>query len=186
MSTLTRTDTSLVGQWWWTVDRWFLGALLILIFFGVLMVFGASPAVAAKLKLGSYYFIKKHLFVLPVGIAMIFLISLLSPKNVKRLAVIGLLLGMIVLGLTLVLGGEIKGARRWLSAGGFSLQASEFIKPFFAVVAAWMFSEWRSKTSFPGHLISLLIFIIIVSLVLGQPDLGQTVVISAVWSCQFS
>ena len=59
MTTLTRTDTSLVGQWWWTVDRWFLGALLILVFFGVLMVFGASPAVAEKLKLSSYYFIKK-------------------------------------------------------------------------------------------------------------------------------
>ena len=77
MTTLTRTDTSLVGQWWWTVDRWFLGALLILVFFGVLMVFGASPAVATKLKLSSYYFIKKHLLVLPIGIAMIFLISLL-------------------------------------------------------------------------------------------------------------
>ena len=51
MTTLTRTDTSLVGQWWWTVDRWFLGALLILVFFGVLMVFGASPAVADKTQI---------------------------------------------------------------------------------------------------------------------------------------
>ena len=68
----------------------------------------------------------------------------------------------------------------------FFTSSIEFIKPFFAVVAAWMFSEWRSRTSFPGHFISLLIFIIIVSLVLGQPDLGQTVVISAVWSANFS
>ena len=71
MTTLARTDTSLVGQWWWTIDRWFLGALLILLFFGILMVFGASPAVAAKLKLSSYYFIKKHLLVVPLGIIMI-------------------------------------------------------------------------------------------------------------------
>ena len=185
MTTLARTDTSLVGQWWWTIDRWFLGALLILLFFGILMVFGASPAVAAKLNLSSYYFIKKHLLVVPLGMIMIFFISLLSPKNVRRIAAVGLLIGLILLGFTLMFGGEIKGARRWLSLGGFSFQASEFIKPFFAVVAAWMFSEWRSKTYFPGHWISLLIFITIVSLLLGQPDLGQTVVIAAVWLSQF-
>ena len=185
MTTLARTDTSLVGQWWWTIDRWFLGALLILLFFGILMVFGASPAVAAKLNLSSYYFIKKHLLVVPLGMIMIFFISLLSPKNVRRIAAVGLLIGLILLGFTLMFGGEIKGARRWLSLGGFSFQASEFIKPFFAVVAAWMFSEWRSKTYFPGHWISLLIFIAIVSLLLGQPDLGQTIVIAAVWSSQF-
>ena len=166
MTTLARTDTSLVGQWWWTIDRWFLGALLILLFFGILMVFGASPAVAAKLNLSSYYFIKKHLLVVPLGMIMIFFISLLSPKNVRRIAAVGLLIGLILLGFTLIFGGEIKGARRWLSLGGFSFQASEFIKPFFAVVAAWMFSEWRSKTYFPGHWISLLIFITIVSLLL--------------------
>jgi len=185
MTTLARTDTSLVGQWWWTIDRWFLGALLILLFFGILMVFGATPAVAAKLNLSSYYFIKKHLLVVPLGMIMIFFISLLSPKNVRRIAAVGLLIGLILLGFTLIFGGEIKGARRWLSLGGFSFQASEFIKPFFAVVAAWMFSEWRSKTYFPGHWISLLIFITIVSLLLGQPDLGQTIVIAAVWLSQF-
>ena len=185
MTTLARTDTSLVGQWWWTIDRWFLGALLILLFFGILMVFGASPGVAAKLNLSSYHFIKKHLLVVPLGMIMIFFISLLSPKNVRRIAAVGLLIGVILLGFTLIFGSEIKGARRWLSLGGFSFQASEFIKPFFAVVAAWMFSEWRSKTYFPGHWISLLIFIAIVSLLLGQPDLGQTIVIAAVWSSQF-
>ena len=106
MTTLTRTDTSLVGQWWWTVDRWFLGALLILIFFGVLMVFGASPAVAEKLKLSSYYFIKKHLFVLPIGIAMIFSFHFITQKR-EAFGCNWLLIGMIVLGLTLF-GGEIK------------------------------------------------------------------------------
>ena len=185
MNTLTRTDTSLVGKWWWTLDRWSLGVLLLLLFFGVLMVFAASPAVALKLNLSSYHFIQRHLIMVPVGICFIFMISLMPPKNIRRLAVLGLVASITALCLTLMLGDEIKGAQRWLSVAGVSLQASEFIKPCFAVVAAWMFSEWRSKSKFPGQWISMLLYFIIAILLLSQPDLGQTIIISVVWFCQF-
>ena len=66
MSTLARTDMSLLGQWWWTVDRWSLGALLALIMFGVLMIFAASPAVAVRLNLDSFHFVQRHFIVVPV------------------------------------------------------------------------------------------------------------------------
>mgnify|MGYP001411564901 CR=1 FL=1 len=185
MRTLARTDTSVIGKWWWTVDRWSLGVLILLLLFGVLMIFTASPAVATKINLGSYHFVQRHLTLVPAGIAVIILVSLISPKNVRRLALLGLVISLILLSITLMLGAEIKGARRWLSVAGFSLQASEFVKPFFAVVTAWMFSEWRSRQGFPGHWISISIYLLIICLLLAQPDLGQTVVISAVWFCQF-
>jgi cell division protein FtsW len=92
---------------------------------------------------------------------------------------------IVMLFFTLILGAEIKGAKRWLSIFGFSLQASEFVKPCFAVSAAWMFAEWRQRPNFPGHWISILTYLIIISLLLSQPDLGQSVIISAVWFCQF-
>jgi cell division protein FtsW len=185
MRSLARTDTSVIGRWWWTVDRWSLGALILLLFFGVLMVFAASPAVAVRLNLGSYHFVQRHLIILPVGLLVIVLISLLAPKNIRRLAVVGLGVSIIMLFFTLALGAEIKGAKRWLSIFGFSLQASEFVKPCFAVAAAWMFAEWRQRPNFPGHWISMLVYLVIVLLLLSQPDLGQSVIISVVWFCQF-
>ena len=102
MSTLARTDMSLFGQWWWTVDRWSLGAVLALIMFGVLMIFAASPAVAVRLNLDSYHFVQRHFIVVPGGLLIIFLTSLLSPKNVRRMASIGFVAGLVLLILCLL------------------------------------------------------------------------------------
>lgn len=185
MSSVARTDTSMIGNWWWTVDRWSLGALALLVMFGALMVFAASPAVAVRLDLGSYHFVQRQLMLLPVAMAFMLAISLPGPLNIRRLACLGFAACIVLMILTLILGAEIKGARRWLSVAGFSLQASEFIKPCFAVVAAWMFAEWRRTPGFPGQWIAIGLYAAVVGLLLLQPDLGQTVIVSAVWFGQF-
>ncbi|MBO6562044.1 MAG: cell division protein FtsW [Nisaea sp.] len=185
MSTIARTDTSILGRWWWTVDRWTAGVLLLIILFGALMIFAASPAVAERIGLDSYHFVRRQLMLLPVAAGVLFTCSLMSPLQVRRAATIGFIgcIGLLVL--TLMFGAEIKGARRWLSVAGFSLQASEFLKPCFAVVAAWMFAEWRKESGFPGQWIAIALYGLVVSLLLLQPDLGQTVVVSLVWFGQF-
>jgi len=185
MSTIARTDTSILGRWWWTVDRWTAGVLLLIILFGALMIFAASPAVAERIGLDSYHFVRRQLMLLPVAACVLFACSLLSPLQVRRVAALGFIgcIGLLVL--TLIFGAEIKGARRWLSVAGFSLQASEFLKPCFAVVAAWMFAEWRKENGFPGQWISIALYGLVVTLLLLQPDLGQTVVVSLVWFGQF-
>ncbi|WP_193182844.1 FtsW/RodA/SpoVE family cell cycle protein [Nisaea sediminum] len=185
MSTIARTDTSILGRWWWTVDRWTAGVLLLIILFGALMIFAASPAVAERIGLDSYHFVRRQLMLLPVAAGVLFTCSLMSPLQVRRAATIGFIgcIGLLVL--TLIFGAEIKGARRWLSVAGFSLQASEFLKPCFAVVAAWMFAEWRKESGFPGQWIAIALYGLVVSLLLLQPDLGQTVVVSLVWFGQF-
>jgi len=181
MSTVDRTDTSVIGNWWWTVDRWSLGALALLVMFGAMMVFAASPAVAERLHLGSYHFVQRQLMLLPVAVALMLAISLPDPLAIRRLACLGFAGCIVLLMLTLVFGAEIKGAQRWLSIAGFSLQASEFVKPCFAVVTAWMFAEWRRTPGFPGHWIAIGLYALVASLLLLQPDLGQTVIVSAVW-----
>lgn len=185
MSTIARTDTSILGRWWWTVDRWSAGVLLLIILFGALMIFAASPAVAERIGLDSYHFVRRQMMLLPVAACVLFACSLLTPLQVRRAAVLGFIgcIGLMVL--TLMFGPEIKGAKRWLSVAGFSLQASEFLKPCFAIVAAWMFSEWRKETGFPGQWIVIILYGLVVSLLLLQPDLGQTVVVSLVWFGQF-
>ena len=185
MTPFTRADTSIMGNWWWTVDRWSLVAIAALMAFGALLAAASSPAVAERIGLDALYFIKRHFMLLPVSVILILGISALTPVQVRRLAVIAFLGCVVLLAATLMLGVEIKGARRWLSLAGFSLQVTEFVKPTFAVVAAWLFSEAARDPRFPGRLICTGIFALVLGLIIAQPDLGQAVVITAVWMAQF-
>lgn len=185
MSTLfSRKDASLLSRWWWTIDRWALIALLIIIAIGGVMSFAASPAVALRLKLDTFFFVKRHLMMVPPALAIMIGVSLLVPLQIRRLAVVVYLFGLVLLILTLMYGMEVKGARRWLVILGTSLQTSEIIKPAFAVLSAWMLSEKFKDFHFPGVTISLFLLIILMTLLLLQPDLGMTLVVVATWVSQ--
>jgi len=185
MSGFSRTDRSVIGLWWWTVDRWTLAALVALMLMGGLLVLAASPAVALRLKLDSFYLVRHHFAVLVPAALIMFAISLSSPRGVRRIAIIGLLVALALTAVTLVAGEEIKGARRWIDIAGLSIQPSEFLKPCFAVVAAWMFAEQHGKRHMPGNLISIALYLIIVGLLMAQPDFGMTGVVSVTWFAQF-
>ena len=129
MTTFARTDTSVLGRWWWTVDRWTLVALILLMGFGAVLMLAASPAAAARIGLGSFQLAQRQLLLLPLAALTLIGISLLGPRAVRRLAVIGFLVSLVLCGFTLLVGAEIKGATRWISLGGLSLQPSEFVKP---------------------------------------------------------
>jgi cell division protein FtsW len=152
MITFARTDTSLLGRWWWTVDRWMMLALFALMFCGAILVLAASPAVSQRIGLDRFYLARHHLMMLPVAAAIIFSVSTLNLKTLRRLSVIGFAIALGLTALTLVAGSEIKGATRWVSIGGFSLQPSEFLKPTFAIVAAWLLAAQHGKQAIPGNL----------------------------------
>ncbi|HXE15980.1 MAG TPA: putative peptidoglycan glycosyltransferase FtsW [Stellaceae bacterium] len=181
-----RTDQSAVAQWWWTVDRWTLVALAALIGLGALMIMASSPAVAIRIHASSpQYFVHHYLIELPIALAVMFSVSLLSPRDVRRLALAVFCVFVLGLAFTLVGGVEIKGARRWIALPFVSLQPSEFVKPCFAVLAAWLFAQHKVTPKFPGHWIALLLLILIVALLIKQPDLGMAVVVTAVFFIQF-
>lgn len=185
MSSFARTDTSTLGRWWWTVDRWTLLALGLLIAFGLILTMAASPAAGGRIGLDGFHLAKRQLVLIPLAAAILFGTSILSVKQVRRLAVIGFLGSIVMLVATLFLGTEIKGAVRWISIAGFSLQPSEFVKPTFAVAAAWMFAAAKEEDGFPGTWISTFLYLLVATLLILQPDLGQTVVVTAVWAGQF-
>ncbi len=185
MSTFTRTDKSLVGRWWWTIDRWTLAALLVIAAIGALLTLAASPAVAERIGLDPYHFVRRQFTFLPMAMVVIFATSLLSPLSIRRIAAVGLVGSLVLMVAVLFVGMEIKGASRWLQVSGFSLQPSEFAKPAFAVVAAWMFSQRRLDDQFPGYMIATGLFVLVMGLLLLQPDVGMSIVVSAVWGIQF-
>lgn len=183
--TFARTDTSIIGRWWWTVDKWLLLALSVLALTGVILTLAASPAVAVRIGYDSFYFVKRELFFLPLALAVMFAASLLEPRGVRRLSLVVFLVALALMALTPAIGTEIKGARRWIYLAGISIQPSEFVKPAFAVVAAWMFAAQRQRQGIPGNLIVLLLYGIIAAILVAQPDIGMVVVVSAVFFAQF-
>ena len=185
MIALARTDTSLLGRWWWTVDRWLITSLLLIIAMGAILVLAASPSVAERIGLDAYHFVRRQFIILPLALTVMFAVSLLSPLQVRRLAAIGFLSCVVLLALTPLVGAEIKGARRWVSLAGMSLQVSEFVKPCLAVISAWMFAEWRRRPEFPGHAVAIALYTAVVGLLLLQPDFGQSVLITLVFIGQF-
>ncbi len=212
---VSRTDTSILGRWWWTVDRWTLAALLALIGFGYVMMLAASPAVAERV-IGSsargLLFAKQVVFLAMAG-ALLVVISLASPRMVRRLAILGCLGSLALTAATLVMGFETKGARRWLSLPFLgTMQPSEFLKPCFAVVCAWLLAQgktsaalaagarapaatrrWlpepRALLQYPGRFLwpfaVLPLLGLIAVLLKAQPDFGMLMVIVAVCLAQF-
>jgi cell division protein FtsW len=180
-----RIDQRPVARWWWTVDRWTLGALVALIFFGTIVSMAASPAVAERLGYASLHFTERQLATVPFALAIMFGVSLLPPRSVRRTAFIVFAVSFVLLALTFLIGAEIKGARRWINLPGFSLQPSEFVKPSFAIVAAWLFTEQKENPGFPGNAISIALFLVLTAMLVKQPDLGMAVVVAAVWFAQF-
>ncbi len=177
-------DNSLLGRWWWSVDRWTLGAIFVLIGFGYIMMLAASPAVAERIGTSRDVFIFKQVFFLAVAAGVVFGVSLLSPRDIRRLAIAGCLIALALTAATMVIGVEIKGARRWISLPGMSVQPSEFLKPCFAVVAAWLLAEGKKSPRFPGLILACVVFGLILLLLKSQPDIGMLAVVTTVFLAQ--
>lgn len=181
-----RTDRSRLGVWWWTIDRWLLGAAALLIGLGVMLSFGSSPAAAGRIGLSDpfHFAVRQSVF---GGMAAVILIgaSVFSPRGVRRIAFVTYVVSILIMLALPVLGHEAKGATRWLQLGGFSLQPSEFMKPALIVLASWMFAEAQKGEGVPGVSIAFGMYGVAVVLLLMQPDVGQTVLITVAFMAAF-
>jgi cell division protein FtsW len=174
-----------LSQWWWTVDRLLLAALTALILGGIILSLAASPPVATRIGLDPFHFFNRHvMFILPAFAVMIG-VSFLSPRQVRRSALIMFAVSLVLLAATLVFGAEVKGSRRWISILGVSVQASEFAKPAFVVLVAWLFSESARRPEMPATSLALAALLVVVVLLVLEPDFGQTMLVLMVWGALF-
>lgn len=183
---VSRAEPSLSGRWWWSIDRLILTALVALMVSGVVLLMAGGPPVAERLGLSTFHFVNRQAAYL-VGALVIFLVvSLMTPRQVRRMALLIYVVSLAMVVGTLYFGVEVKGARRWLTLGPLgSVQPSEFLKPAFVVLAAWAFAEGTRRPDLPGTILALLLLpVTIVPLVL-QPDFGQTMLVSLVWAGLF-
>lgn len=185
MITFSRNSRSIIANWWWTVDKVLLTLVTLIIVIGIFLNFSASPSVANRIGVGAFHFIKRQLFFLPLAYLLMLFLSMQRLKTIRRTAIVGYVVTIILMIMTLFWGEETKGASRWIRIFGFSLQPSEFIKPTFAVVAAWLFEGQKKYRDFPGDLLSVCLYGFTLILLLLQPDIGMSLVMSAVWAFQF-
>lgn len=179
-----RTDTGLIARWWWTIDKLNLFAILLIIVIGSILVAAGSPPVAKRLDLPAFYFVHRHHIFLAIGTVVMVIVSMFSPIMIRRLAVVGLAASIFLMMLVPFLGEQTKGAHRWMNLLGISVQPSEFMKPFFAVVMAWICSESQRRVDFPGYRVAIGLYALVVILLLIQPDLGMTITVSIMWAFQ--
>ncbi len=181
---LDRTDRSVLGIWFWTVDRWLLTSAFMLMGIGIILVMAASPPVAERIGLAEQHFVLRQLIYLPLAIGLMLVVSLLNPRQIRIISLFGLagICGLMIL--TLLTGAEVKGATRWISLGPVRLQPSEFAKPFFAIICAWLLFLWREGDNFPGWIWATAVAGVITLILIMQPDVGMTSVIVLTWGFQ--
>ncbi len=171
-----------IVEWWWTIDRELLGALILLLISGLVLSFAASPPVAERLGLSPWHFvIRQAIFSVPT-MAVLVAASFMNVRQVRQSSLAVMLVALVLLVVALRYGIEVKGARRWIDFFGQSIQPSEFAKPAFAVIAAWLFAEKMVHRDMPAQSIAFALMILTITLLLLQPDFGQTVLIVATWT----
>jgi cell division protein FtsW len=173
------------SEWWWTVDRPTLAALGALMLAGIILCLAASPPVAARIGLDPFHFVNRQIVFLLPAIAVMLATSFLSPHDIRKVALLVFVVSLILMAATPHFGAEIKGAKRWLVILGVNIQPSEFMKPAFVVLIAWLFGETSGRPEMPANSIALALLIIVVALLVAQPDFGQTMLVSLVWGALF-
>lgn len=178
---LTRADRSILSDWWFTVDRVMFFGLLLLMGTGLLLSLAASPSIAAKYDLEPFYFVRRHAALLLPALAILIVVSTLTPKQIRRTSLIVFIVGCVLMALIIFIGPEIKGAKRWLQIGFVSLQPSEFLKPAFVVLTAWLLNESQKRRDIPGIEFAVALYLIFMALLVLQPDFGQALLVTLVW-----
>ncbi|WP_108483445.1 peptidoglycan glycosyltransferase FtsW [Oceaniglobus ichthyenteri] len=176
----------ILPRWWNTIDRWSLSCILILFGIGLLLGLASSPPLAARNGFEPFHYVKRQAIFGGAALIALWITTLMSPQLVRRLAVLGFLASFAALVMLPFFGTDFgKGAVRWYSLGFASVQPSEFLKPGFIVVAAWMLAASYEVGGPPGRTFSLVLCLTVVAFLAGQPDFGQASLVLFSWGVMY-
>ena len=182
----TRDGEPVLPRWWRTIDKWSVCCVLILFGIGLLLGLAASPPLAERNGFSAFHYVERQAIYGLMAFTAMFAFTLMAPRTVRRLAVIGFALSLIALMLLPFFGTDYgKGATRWFSLGFGAVQPSEFLKPGFIVVAGWMIAASTEVAGPPGKSYSFGLALFIVLLLALQPDFGQACLILFAWGVMY-
>ncbi|WP_107495494.1 putative peptidoglycan glycosyltransferase FtsW [Thalassobius sp. I31.1] len=173
-------------RWWRTIDKWTLASVLILFGIGIFLGLAASPPLAAKNGFAAFHYVERQAIFGGMALTVMLLTSMMSPSLVRRLGVLGFICAFIALALLPVLGTDFgKGATRWYSLGFASVQPSEFLKPGFVIIAAWLMAASQEINGPPGKTMSFFLTVVICMFLAMQPDFGQACLVLFGWGVMY-
>ncbi len=177
---------AVLPRWWRTIDKWTLTGVLILFGIGMLLGLAASPPLAAKNGFAAFHYVERQAIFGCMALMAMILTSMMSPNLVRRLGVLGFLCAFVALMLLPVLGTDFgKGATRWYSLGFASVQPSEFLKPGFVIMAAWLMAASQEINGPPGKTLSFALTVVICLFLALQPDFGQACLVLFGWGVMY-
>ena len=181
-----RAREPVLPRWWATVDKWSMTCVLGLFLIGLLLGLAASPPLASRNGLDPFHYVERQAAFGGMALVVMMITSMLAPAVVRRLAVVGFAAAFVALALLPFLGTDFgKGAVRWYSLGFASVQPSEFLKPAFVVLCAWLMAASQEPGGPPGRAISFGIAIAVVGLLAVQPDFGQSALVLFAWGVMY-
>jgi cell division protein FtsW len=178
-----RAGEAILPRWWRTVDKWSMAAVVALFAIGLLLGLAASVPLATRNGLDPFHYVERQIFFGILGLLAMVGVSMLSPLEVRRIGVLGFVAGLVALMLLPFLGTDFgKGAVRWFSFGFASVQPSEFLKPGFVVITAWLMAASQQINGPPGRQISFVLAVAVIGLLAIQPDFGQAALVLFAWA----
>ena len=181
-----RDGEPVLPKWWRTIDKLSISCVLILFGIGILLGLAASPPLAEKNGFQPFHYVERQAIFGFMALIAMTLTSMMSPQLVRRLAIVGFLAAFAALIMLPVFGTDFgKGAVRWYSLGFASVQPSEFLKPGFVIVAAWLLAAGQEINGPPGLRLSFALTVIIVAFLAMQPDFGQACLVLFGWGVMY-
>ncbi|TCP62393.1 cell division protein FtsW [Rhodovulum bhavnagarense] len=181
-----RAGDPVLPRWWRTVDKWTMSCVLMLFGIGLLLGLAASPPLAAKNGFDAFHYVERQAIFGAMALGVMLLVSMMSPDLVRRLGVLGFVAAFVALLMLPFLGTDFgKGAVRWYSLGFASVQPSEFLKPAFVILAAWLMSAAQDVNGPPGRALSLAVALVVVGFLAMQPDFGQAALVLFAWGVMY-
>jgi cell division protein FtsW len=176
----------ILPEWWRTVDRWSLAAILGLILAGLLLGLAASPPLAVRNGLDPFHYVTRQVVFAALALGLMLVVSMLSPVSLRRWAVIAFVVSVVAVALLPAFGTDFgKGAVRWYSLRVISVQPSEFLKPSFAIFAAWLMAASYDVKGPPGKALSFAVAVVLTAMLAVQPDFGQAALLIATWALMY-
>ncbi len=181
-----RDGEPILPKWWRTVDKWSIVCVLMLFGIGLLLGLAASPPLATRNGLPPFHYVERQAVFGAMALVLMIVVSMMSPQLVRRLGILGFFFAFAAIVLLPVFGTDYgKGAVRWYSLGFASLQPSEFLKPVFVVLSAWLIAASQEINGPPGRTISFTVAVVIVAFLALQPDFGQASLVLFSWGVMY-
>ena len=169
-------------NYWRNIDKKILLSFLFLFFLGLYFSFSSTSSLAGeRLNKDYYFFFSKHLSYTILALLIMFFISAIDTMLLKKLIIPLFTISFIFLALVPIIGIEVKGAKRWLDLYFFRLQPIEILKPFFILMTVKILTLEKLQNSQVRYFFSFLLLSSVIILLVDQPDLGQSILLTGSW-----